>query len=123
MKRKLKILKIKIKNWLKAKLIKLLELDEIEKKVAYNSQDLKYINSKQQRLEGLLNIGVDISNYNEENWAVVCLKGKPEYIKFFQFNKRDTRYFLSYLKHFEKANITIDAPVFYGVHPNRRSKF
>lgn len=55
-------------------------------------------------------VGVDI-HMHSESWAVVCLNGKKEYVKFCRLESSEARDVLHFLKRFEKSNRTVDAPM------------
>lgn len=63
----------------------------------------------QEFVKGLVDVGVDI-NPHDGSWAVVCLKGRPEYVKFVDLGKQDIRVIVDFLKRFEYNNLTIDSP-------------
>lgn len=57
------------------------------------------------------NLAVDV--YPKEwhhNWAVICVKGKPEYVKFIDLKHTDARDLRMFIKRFEGTNRAIDAP-------------
>lgn len=61
----------------------------------------------------LLDVGTDIGFGQDHSWAVVCVKGKPEYVKFIPLDGKDTRQIISFLKRYEKSNNVIDSPLAY----------
>jgi len=63
-------------------------------------------------VSSMLDLGVDVHR-GEENpsWAVICISGKPEYVKFVSFSNKDGRHVLDFLKQFENTNRrVVDAP-------------
>ncbi len=60
-------------------------------------------------MNSMTNIGVDICSY-DHSWAVVCVKGHPEYVKFMELSNKDTREIIDYLNHFKYSNLVIDSP-------------
>jgi hypothetical protein len=57
------------------------------------------------------NLAVDV--YPKEwhhSWAVICIKGKPEYVKFIDLKHQDARELQMFIKRFEGTNRVIDAP-------------
>lgn len=109
-----------MKNWIANKIIKLIGLEESLKQVKdlcfdnrnrFNSEccDLR---SKISATQKYLKIAVDVHTRPEsENWAVICIAGKPEYVKFAKFKNNDMREIKQFLRSFEYANITSDAPL------------
>lgn len=60
----------------------------------------------------LLDIGVDVGFHTEDHsWAVICIAGKPEYVKFLPLNYRDAKDVLRFLKQFEYSKQIIDSPL------------
>jgi hypothetical protein len=60
----------------------------------------------------MLNVSVDVHLKEPHSWAVICIKGKPEYIKFINLGKdcKTARDIMMWLRQFEGSNITIDSP-------------
>lgn len=66
-------------------------------------------------MESILDVGVDVSDpkTQEYSWAVICVKGHPEYVKFVNLTGQDASQVLQFLKHFEQSNVTLDSPVYF----------
>lgn len=58
-------------------------------------------------------IGVDV-HMKSNSWAVICINGKQEYVKFFEIpTEEDARQLRVILKDFERANLIVDSnPMF-----------
>lgn len=57
------------------------------------------------------NLSADLSPYeHHRNWAIICIKGKPEYVKFIDLAHRDARELQMFIKRFEGTNRVIDTP-------------
>ena len=73
-----------------------------------------YLSDEARKMVGrFLDIGVDLHvdpRNTKYNWAVVCVDGRPEYVKFIPLNNHDARSVLQYLKQFEYSKHTIDSP-------------
>lgn len=67
----------------------------------------------------LLDVGTDIGFYEDHSWAVICVKGKPEYIKFIPMDGKDTRYLIEFLRQYQKSNNVIDSPLGFRHMLNR----
>jgi len=130
-------LKNKIRNWLfKDEIEKinktisttneiLLKIDKITEYVDKSSQ--KYNNAillskKQEELldecrktmNSICDIGTDIGFHSDDHsWAVVCIHGKIDYVKFVPMTKKDTMEISRFLKRFEYSNMMIDSPFGY----------
>jgi len=64
-------------------------------------------------IDSIIDVGTDIGfKGKDHSWAVVCIKGKPEYVKFVPlFNRhRDARDIIHFLKQFEYSNRITDSP-------------
>ena len=60
----------------------------------------------------LVDIGVDVGFHTEEHsWAVICIAGKPEYVKFLPLTHRDAKGVLDFLKQFQYSRQVIDSPI------------
>jgi len=61
-------------------------------------------------LESVVHIGTDVHRSNGHSWAVVCIEGKLNLVKFVDLERRDARDVLGFLKQFESGRHCIDAP-------------
>lgn len=63
-------------------------------------------------MNSIADIGVDVGFHSEDHsWAVVCIQGRPEYVKFVPLEHRDAGDILRFLKQFEYSNRVIDSPL------------
>jgi hypothetical protein len=111
-----------MKNWIKTRLSVFLDIGIIKhnlelenRKLREELYDIKQLNKKVIEENNFImkqfNISADISpNQYDENWAVISVKNKPEYVKFVRLSNQDVRSVRDYLKHFERTNMTIDSP-------------
>lgn len=124
-------LKDKIKNWLFADEIERIKsLETIHKKFDewFNAADRVYTLSSEAKknceksqkelveckklLNQICDVGVDVGFMEEEHsWAVVCIAGKPEYVKFMPLNRGDALQVMDFLKHFQYSKHVIDSPL------------
>jgi hypothetical protein len=120
-------LKEKIKKWLFAE--ELQEIKEIESAVndslkRYEQAEKSLIeahfryngaetlaNSARELVGRMVDVGVDVHRQNEYSWAVICIDGKPDYVKFIPLNRQDARSVMEFLKTFEYSKHTIDSPI------------
>jgi hypothetical protein len=124
-------IKEKIKNWLFADELKDIQelknqYEHIIKKYEYSeslltearkehmkSRDIivdchKYMNS-------ICDVGTDIGLYNDHSWAVICIHGKIDYVRFIDMRREDVMTITKFLKNFEYSNRVTDSPLNYKV--------
>lgn len=56
-----------------------------------------------------LDIGLDYG-IKDSSWAVVCIKGKPESVRFMRLEASTAREIRDFLKQFDSANVIFDSP-------------
>lgn len=123
-------IKKKIVNWLlKDELQRLQDIEEQYEKM-YSLADNAYKSSMrvkdecskayqllddcQKTMNAVCDVGVDVGMYGyEHSWAVVCVKGKKEYIKFMPLNDESVYDVINFLKKFKYSNKVIDSPLAY----------
>lgn len=127
-------LKERIKNWLFSEELKTIENIKNENEYLYNitlsaanaynyakeehkrakklSLDAKQLTEDcQKMMNQICDVGTDVGfRSDDHSWAVVCVKGKPEYIKFVPLGGADTREIINFLKRFQYSNHIIDSP-------------
>lgn len=123
--------KDKLRRWLFADEIKRIEsLEDIHKKFNgwFNAADKVYSLSNEAKkncedsqkeliecrklLNQICDVGVDVGFRGEEHsWAVICIAGRPEYVKFMPLNHEDTRCVMDFLKQFQYSSHVIDSPL------------
>lgn len=121
-------LKEKLKNWLFADEIKELQklkndydwLENITRTSLVFLNDAKdkhkesheLLDNCRKLLNQICDIGVDVGfNTEEHSWAVICIAGHPEYVKFLPLTNRDARGVLDFLKQFQYSKQVIDSPI------------
>ena len=62
-------------------------------------------------LNQICDVGVDVGIREEHSWAVVCVAGRPEYVKFIPLNYGDARQVFDFLKQFQYSRNVIDSPI------------
>jgi len=129
--------KTRIKNWLfKDELHRLSELEKENKDIKSEYDWLKSITANsvdmfnqakadmnkstgiaeqcRKTMNAICDVGVDIGFRDEyHNWAVVCIHGKTEFVKFIPLTQKDIRYVADFLKQFEYSKRRIDSPLGY----------
>jgi hypothetical protein len=68
----------------------------------------KYMNS-------ICDVGTDIGLYNDHSWAVICIHGKIDYVRFIDMRREDVMTITKFLKNFEYSNRVTDSPLNYKV--------
>lgn len=71
----------------------------------------KLVDDCHKMINSMIDIGTDIGFYSDDHsWAVVCIKGRPEYVKFIPLSHRDAHAVLDFLKRFRYSDRVIDSP-------------
>ena len=124
--------KEKLKNWLFADEIKRIQIletcykDQIDwckdradesyrtserARLSYQRSE-KEVEECRKLLTQICDVGTDVGFTNEEHsWAVICVAGRPEYVKFLPLNGEDTRRVIDFLKQFQYSRHIIDSPL------------
>lgn len=111
-------LKEKIKQWLIKEVLK----EEIQKlnqaQACYNrasclcEESLENNREMQKMFNEITDVAVDVNmGRNEHSWAVVCIAGKPEYVKFIPLNRNDVRSVIDFLNQFQYSKHIVDSPI------------
>lgn len=131
---------LNIKLWIRNKLISFLSIDSLTERIVTHEgltnvrlrdidwkletvdKDLKYLNKEvnhfnqsidaiHNTVENIVHIGTDVYQPDRgHSWAVVCIEGKMNFVKFIDLNRKDARDIFYFLKHFESGRHCIDAP-------------
>lgn len=64
----------------------------------------------QKMMNSMIDVGTDVGFYSDHSWAVVCIKGHPEYVSFIPLSHKDAYAVLEFLKRFRYSNRVIDSP-------------
>lgn len=117
----------KLKNWLLKDELK--EFENTKTQYEYLQNAFTYANVKlgkaqdeyanaykladdcHKMMNSMIDVGTDVGFYSDDHsWAVVCIKGRPEYVKFIPLSHRDAQYILEFLKHFRYSDRVVDSP-------------
>jgi hypothetical protein len=85
---------------------------ELDKKISFNKEDIEILHNT---IRNVVSVGADIvpnSINGERSWAVVCIEGNYNVVKFIDLHGADYRRILDFLKNFEGSRMVIDAPKF-----------
>lgn len=122
------LIKNTLKKWLLKDELKSLEFrinefesikTSIERATQYaNGARIEYEEAKnlcteaQRIVNSVVETGVDVGFHDKEHsWAVICVAGKPEYVKFIPLTGKEARDVLNFLKQFQYSNNMIDSPL------------
>jgi len=107
-----------LKDWLfKEELRKLNGLANFQEQAREHVEEARkaYINAydsyhyANDLLASCLDVGVDVG-FKSPSWAVICIKGKPETVRFMQLDNNDAQALRQFLKRFENSNVIFDSP-------------
>lgn len=70
----------------------------------------KLVDDCHKMINSMIDVGTDVGFYSDHSWAVVCIKGHPEYVSFIPLSHRDAHEVLEFLKRFRYSNRVIDSP-------------
>lgn len=128
--------KIKLKKWFRKKLIKFIQQEEMEhtlyqyingsiktvrddlriksndlySKVKDNREDIDILHNT---INNVVSVGADIYhnvNDRERSWAVICIEGNYNLVKFIDLHGTDYRRIVDFLKQYEGSRMVVDAP-------------
>lgn len=75
-------------------------------------ESLKSNREMQKMFNEITDVAVDVGFRNEEHsWAVVCIAGRPEYVKFIPLCGEDAKTVVNFLKQFQYSKHIVDSPL------------
>ncbi|WP_236354801.1 hypothetical protein [Konateibacter massiliensis] len=78
----------------------------------------------QKMMNEICDVGVDVDfRDNYHSWAVVCIHGKMDFMKFVPLNHSDVREVARFLKQFEYSKRVVDSPFSYGMIEDLIARF
>ena len=107
-------IKEKIKEWLFSS--EMLRIKQLEKQIEESTNRLrlasiqlgnseKEIEECRRLLTQFVDMGVDVGFHSDDHsWAVICIAGKPEYVKFMPLAHKDAKCVLDFLKQFQYSS-------------------
>ena len=108
-------LKCKIKDWLREEVFKE-ELEDLRfmklqcmNASAHSDRALHEVDEMKLLYQSITNVGVDI-DCNRHSWAVICIDGRPEYVKFVDLTGAEARDIKSFVNQFGKKKAVVDSP-------------
>ena len=102
----------KLRAWLFETELKDLQKATIQMQMARNqySDAYRLVDDCHQLMNSMMDVGTDIHLHSDHSWAVVCIKGHPEYLSFIPLSHRDAHEVLEFLKRFRYSNRVTDSP-------------
>lgn len=127
---------MKLKEWIRTKLVQFLLIDDMwehqlqeNKRISNNIATVdnnttskfialnKDINNLykgygvlENTLKNVVSVGADVTYDKNSSWAVVCIEGKCNVVKFFDLHGKYYDEMLRFLKQFESSRMCIDTP-------------
>lgn len=96
----------KLRQWLLAD--ELLKFDLAEDKY---KEARKLVDDCHKLINSMTDVGTDVGFHSDDHsWAVVCIKGHSEYVKFIPLSHKDARDVLDFLKRFRYSDRVVDSP-------------
>lgn len=67
-------------------------------------------------MNSICDVGTDVGfQSSDHSWAVICVHGKIDYVKFVDMSHRDIQDIAYFLKKFEYSNRVTDSPIYKGI--------
>ena len=113
-------IKEKIKEWLFSS--EMIRIKQLEKQIEESTNRVRLasiqLGNSEKEIEEcrslvtqFVDIGVDVGFHSDDySWAVICIAGKPEYVKFMPLARKDAKCVLDFLKQFQYSRQVIDSP-------------
>ena len=71
----------------------------------------KLVDDCHKMINSMIDVGTDVGFYSDDHsWAVVCIKGHPEYVSFMPLPSDDARSVIRFLQRFKYSNKVVDSP-------------
>ena len=73
------------------------------------SKKIRQLEAKVSEFETLVNIGVDVNMVKSPSWAIICLRGNPDTVKYFEFDRNEVKDIADFMRRYSRANQIMDA--------------
>jgi len=86
------------------------DLSKTNKTVSDNGEDINILHNT---IKSVVSVGADVypnEMNRDRSWAVICIEGNYNIVKFIDMHGTDYRYILNFLKQFEGSRMVVDAP-------------
>ena len=70
----------------------------------------KLVDDCHKMINSMIDVGTDVGFYSDHSWAVVCIKGHPEYVSFMPLSSDNARDVIRFLQRFKYSDRVIDSP-------------
>ena len=107
-------LRCKVKDWLREEVFKE-ELEDFRfmklqcmNASVHSDRALHEVDEMKLLYQSITNVGVDVDN--RYSWAVICIDGRPEYVKFVNLTGAEARDIKSFINRFNKKKVIVDSP-------------
>lgn len=86
-----------------------INIKQIKTSIGSNKEDIDILHNT---LRSVVSVGTDVvrTSNREKSWAVICIEGHYNVVKFIDMHGADYRYILDFLKQFEGSRMVIDVP-------------
>jgi len=102
-------------KWLKNLMRKWLGINDLEHNVksgtSTNTQMIMNVSNRVMEIEKLVQLGVDV-HQKSGSWAVICIAGNVEYVRFVELSLAELRSVQKFLRQFPEAHKIVDKPQF-----------
>lgn len=86
-----------------------------------HSTSFKLVDDCHKLINSMIDVGTDVGFHSDDHsWAVVCIKGHPEYVKFIPLLHKESRDVLDFLKRFRYSDRVVDSPFAFRDMVNHR---
>jgi hypothetical protein len=107
-----------LRNWLLKD-----EIKELKDVISYQKQAKEFVEEARklyfsasgslsvanEMVSRCLDVSVDVG-IKQPSWAVICVKGKPETIRFMELSGNSAQELRVFLRHFQYSNVILDSP-------------
>lgn len=101
----------RLKQWFILQIQLLLGIDELKLSIDTLNIENNSLKKRIEILEKTINISADINIHERDtNWMVISIHGKADYVSFMRLPESDLRDISSFMRQFERNNITMDLP-------------
>lgn len=86
------------------------DLSKTNKTVSNNGEDINILHNT---IKSVVSVGADVypnEMNRDRSWAVICIEGNYNIVKFIDMHGTDYRYIMNFLKQFEGSRMVVDAP-------------
>lgn len=70
----------------------------------------KLVDDCHKMMNSMIDVGTNVGFYSDHSWAVVCIKGHPEYVSFMPLSSNNARDVIRFLQRFKYSDRVIDSP-------------